>query len=127
MRKLLRLVCLVAVLGAGSLSVANAQKLETGTWTGTVVDPGGQSYDVTFVVQTAGDSLKIDMTGGPEGATFPFLDIRFDNGKLMFQWEPGSPVNCTLEPVATGGFSGPCTDDDGESGLLTMVPPKKEG
>ena len=127
MRMTLRLLGLVALLAAGSLTTLHAQTLESGKWTGTVVDPGGQSHEVSFDVQTVGDSLKISMTGGPESSTFAFRDIRFDNGKLLFTWEPGSPVNCVLEPVPTGGFSGPCTDEEGEGGVMTLVPPKKEG
>jgi hypothetical protein len=116
----------VFALVVGSTSRLNAQKLEPGTWTGTVVDPGGESVDVTFIVMMAGDTIQITMSAGEEH-TMAFSNVHFDDGKLLFTWEPGIRIDCVLNPADAGGYAGTCTDTSGESGQMTMVPPKKEG
>jgi hypothetical protein len=105
----------------------HGQKLEAGTWTGTSTDPMGQTQNVTFVVTTNGDSLHISL-GIPDGPTLAFSDVRFEQGKLMF-WvgmDESRRITCALNPADGGGYSGECTDSEGQHGQLAMIPPKKE-
>ncbi|MEO8294739.1 MAG: hypothetical protein ABI613_04415 [Gemmatimonadota bacterium] len=117
-------IVLLLALFLGSVTRLNAQKLESGTWTGAIVDPGGESVDVTYLVLTAGDTLKISLAA-PEGHSAEFTNIRFEGGNLLFSWEPGIQIDCVLMPGEAGSFSGACTDASGESGHMTMAPPKK--
>jgi hypothetical protein len=123
MRTTVRLFVFLLALLAGTTTALNAQKLAAGTWTGKGVDPGGEEFPVTFEVQTIGDSIAIDMVG-PDGNKMPLTEIRFDEGKLLFRWEPGPAINCVLSPIEGGGFSGPCTDESGGTGVITMTPPQ---
>lgn len=116
-------VGLVLTLLTGVTAGLNAQSLKPGTWTGQGVDPGGGEFELTFDVQTVGDSLTITMVS-PEGEKFELSQIRFEGKNLHFRWEPGIVVNCVLSPVDGGGYSGPCIDESGGSGVLSMTPPK---
>ena len=113
---------LIAIMVATTTGL-QAQKLAPGTWTGKGVDPGGEEFPITFDVQTTGDSISIAMVG-PDGERMDLSNIHFEDGKLLFRWEPGVVVNCTLSPVEGGGYSGPCTDESGGTGIITMTPPQ---
>jgi hypothetical protein len=123
MKNAVRLLGLVLALMVGSLTSLDAQSLADGTWTGKGVDPGGDEFPLSFEVSHSGDSLQIAMVG-PDGERMPLTRIRFEEGKLLFTWEPGPRIDCTLSPVEGGGFSGPCTDEDGGTGIITMTPPQ---
>ena len=125
MRTSVRLLGLLLAVLAGPATGLAAQSLTPGTWTGKVVDPGGDEIPIDFEVQTIGDSIAIAMIG-PDGEKSPFTQVRFEEGKLLFRWEPGVVVNCILSPVDGGGFSGPCTDESGGTGNITMTPPPKQ-
>jgi hypothetical protein len=114
------------VLGAASAARLQAQQLQGGTWTGTVIDPGGETINVSFDVHQAGDTTTISMMI-PDGPTITMSGIHFDQSKLVFTWEAGAKIVCTLDPAAEGSYSGACVDDSGQSGTMTMVPPKKTG
>ena len=120
------ILAIVACLSVGSTSPLEAQTLNAGTWTGTITDPAGEAIDVTYQVTTQGDTLHIDLLL-PESPPVPFADITLQDGKLRFTWDVGQIITCELAPVETGGFSGPCTDPSGGSGIMVMVPPKTEG
>lgn len=121
--KSLRLLGLSLLLLVGLGSGLGAQTLAPGTWTGTVTDPGGDEAAVTYAVTVTGDTLHIDMTI-PEGpVTFTFNNIRFEGGKLLFTWNANIDINCSLDPSADGSYSGTCTDTEGASGQLRMIPP----
>ena len=122
MKTSLRLLGLLLALVAGATTGLQAQKLAPGTWTGKGVDPGGEEFPITFEVDTAADSLRITMVG-PDGERMGLTNLRFEEGKLLFTWSPGIVINCVLSPVEGGGFSGPCTDDSGGTGIITMTPP----
>lgn len=100
-----------------------AQTLKAGTWTGQITPPDGQTLDITYEVSTANDSLKISMIV-PERGTFPFEDITLEDGVLSFFWEAGEPLGCNLTLGEDGTFAGECSDIEGTSGQLTMVPPE---
>lgn len=124
MRTFVRLLGLLLVLLGGSTTGLNAQGLISGTWTGKGVDPGGEEFPISFEVQTTGDSISITMLG-PDGERMPLSQVRLEEGKLLFVWSPGVVINCVLSPVEGGGFSGPCTDESGGTGVITMTPPPK--
>ena len=102
-----------------------AQSLAAGTWTGTMRPPGNDSVAVTFEVSGSGDSLAVTMLL-PNGIRAPFSELRLAEGKLMFQWAAGdTTVKCDLAKQESGGFRGPCTDSEGMTGQIEMVPPTK--
>jgi hypothetical protein len=123
MKTAIRLLGLLLALFGGTTSGLHAQKLAAGTWTGKGVDPGGEEFPITFEVQTAADSISITMIG-PDGERMGLTAIRLEEGKLHFRWSPGIDIDCILSPVEGGGFSGPCTDDSGGTGVITMTPPQ---
>lgn len=125
MKTSVRLLGLLLALIAGTTTGLEAQTLAAGTWTGKGVDPGGIEFPITFEVQTTGDSIRIDMVG-PDGESMSLSQIRFEEGKLLFVWSPGVVINCVLSPVEGGGYSGPCTDESGGTGVVTMTPPPKQ-
>lgn len=122
MKRAIRFLGLLLALLAGTTAGLQAQTMTPGTWTGKGVDPGGEEFPITFEVTTAGDSLSITMLG-PDGERMELSQIRFEEGKLLFRWSPGIVIDCILSPVEGGGFSGPCTDESGGTGLITMTPP----
>jgi hypothetical protein len=123
MKTAIRLLGVLLVLFVGATTGLQAQKLAPGTWTGKGVDPGGEEFPFTVEVQSAGDSLTMAIVG-PDGEGLALNNIRFTDGKLLFQWEPGVVVNCELSPVEGGGYSGPCSDESGGSGVITITPPQ---
>ena len=104
-----------------------AQVLELGTWTGTMFPPQGEaSVDVRYDVGEKDGYLTIVMTGVPDqGMSIVFNEVMLDGDQLIFWWEPGSRVDCTLLPREDGIFEGICTDGSGPDGegTLRMVPP----
>jgi hypothetical protein len=122
MKNPLRLLALTLILLGGLHSGLEAQTLVAGIWTGNGVGPEGDSFEVTFEVQVNGDTLDIVMVG-PDGRRLPLTNIRFEAEKFLFTWSPGIEVNCVLSPVEGGGYSGPCTDTNGETGQIAMSPP----
>jgi hypothetical protein len=125
MKSSVRVIGLLLALFAAGVTGLQAQRMAQGTWTGKGVDPGGEEFPITFEVASAGDSLSI-MIVGPDGESMALSKIRFEEGKLLFTWEPGVVVNCVLSPVEGGGYSGPCTDENGGSGIITMTPPQPQ-
>jgi hypothetical protein len=123
MKTALRFLGLLAALLVVTSSGLASQQLASGTWTGKGVDPGGEEFPFTVEVQNSGDSLTMSLIG-PDGEQLALTNIRFNEGKLLFQWEPGVVVNCELSPVEDGGYSGPCSDESGGTGTLTITPPQ---
>ena len=123
-RPLMLSLGVLAVLAApGAL---HAQKLTTGTWTGTVAPPDADAIPATFAVSMSGDTTRIMVTVEP--GSFPFYDVKVLADRITFWFEPGDAhVNCTLMLGELGVFKGDCVDSDGGTGVITMVPPKKEG
>ena len=98
-------IMLLVALFMASTARLNAQKLEPGI---------------------SGDTIQVTMSA-PEGHTFSFSKVRFEEGKLLFSWEANTNIDCILNPAESGSYSGTCTDSSGASGQMTMVPPKKDG
>jgi hypothetical protein len=119
-----RLLAALAFLALGP-AVAAAQKLEAGTWTGTVAPPDGGALEVTYEVKVAGDTVAITIVAAGQGS-FAFNDVKVANGKLTFTWAPGPTLKCELALREDKSWAGPCTDPGGSTGQLTMIPPKKD-
>jgi hypothetical protein len=122
MRRIVFLTLAAAILAVPR--VAAAQKLEPGTWTGTVTPPNDPAVEVKFVVKVSGDTTSIQLNAGEHG-TFDFRDIKVSAGKLTFRWSPGPTLDCTLNRRADAAWAGTCVDAQGETGQLVMIPPKK--
>ena len=123
MKSSLRFSGLLLALVVAATTGLQAQKLAPGTWTGKGVDPGGEEFPITFEVQATGDSVSMAMIG-PDGERMDLTEIHFEDGKLLFKWSPGPVISCALSPVEGGGYSGPCTDESGGTGVITMTPPQ---
>jgi hypothetical protein len=125
MKITVRLLGLLVALLAGATTGLTAQSLASGIWTGKGVGPGGEEFPITFEVDGSSDSVAITIVT-PDGEKLVASEIRFEEGKLLFKWEPGVVVSCTLSPADDGGFSGPCADEEGGTGTITMIPPPKQ-
>lgn len=117
-----------AMLGAALLavlaypSVARAQDLVDGTWSGTMTQPNARGpLSLEYEITHDDDGLAIVMVS-PMGR-MRFSGIEFSDGVLRFTWHPGPLVECQLEPQGDGGYSGDCVDQGGARGQLRMVPP----
>ncbi len=120
-----RFATALAFLLVGPAALA-AQKLEAGTWTGTVSPPGEPAAAVTYDVKVAGDTIGITLNAGEHGS-FPFTEVKLVEGKLQFSWGPGGMLlKCELKLREDRSWVGPCTDPGGMSGELVMIPPKKD-
>jgi hypothetical protein len=117
---------LLAVLAiAAAPASLHAQKLQAGTWTGTIAPPDADPFEFTFAVSMSGDTVRITANG--EMGSFPFNDVKVLADRITFTFEPGDThVSCTLMLGENGVYKGDCLDADGGTGVITMVPPKKE-
>ena len=117
---------LATVLPLLASAPGHAQKLEVGTWTGSVTPPGEQvPENVTYEVALKGDTVGITVNAGEHGS-FPFRDIAFDGGTLTFWFMPGPRVDCTLTRREDGVLHGSCRDTEGGTASMVMIPPRKE-
>ena len=120
----LSLICLLT-----AASSVSGQSLETGTWAGDIVGPGGELLAVEFRVEQAEDGLAITLLPPPDvGAPdeVPVTDIRLEDDLLYFTFSPGTDVDCELALQDDGSYTGDCTDETGESGQVTMYPPESD-
>ena len=104
---------------------AQAQALVSGTWTGTVIPPNGELIEVTYTVHAADDSLSI-MMHVPEMGDIPFRELHVTDDKLTCNWSVDTELMCEFDLKAGNQYEGTCTDIQGESGQVTMVPPKAD-
>jgi len=102
--------------------VARAADLETGDWTGTVTPPDGEMAQVTFAVSEEAGEPRITISA--MGMMLDFRDIEVTDSSIAFTWTPGPDVRCTLDLQDDSSYSGACTDPDGGTGHITMVPPE---
>ena len=115
-------ICLAALMVVPGLQ---AQDLVSGKWTGTVVDPDGEVFNVTYDIETANDTLTV-MMNSPMGP-FPLRNINVDGDHITFTWSTRvANLKCDVERQEDGSYTGDCVLDNGASGQLLMVPPKKE-
>lgn len=122
MKKLVLAVAAVLPL-LGSVDTGAAQKLQAGTWTGTVTPPNSNTQQVTYNVAMKADTLTIALSTGQR--SFPFSDVKLKDRTLTFWFAPGPRVDCTLQRRADGAYEGPCRDEEGGDARMLLVPPKK--
>ncbi len=118
------ILIIALTLGVLGTTGAMAQDLADGTWTGSMMPPGGDEAAVEYTVSHEDGQLAISLAS-PMGE-FPFSDIGFEDGALTFAWTPGPTIECALEPQEDGSFYGDCEDEDGGIGQLRMIPPVEE-
>jgi hypothetical protein len=119
-RMLLSLACALFFLPLPSA----AQKLQAGTWTGTMTPPGQQSVDVAYDVAVSGDSTHISIKA--QGREVPFTSIKVAADRLTFDFAPGPTIHCTLMLQKDKSYKGDCVDGNGGTGVLVMIPPAKK-
>jgi hypothetical protein len=79
---------------------------------------------VSYEVGQVDGALAIAMTSVLVQEVIRFQDVELSQDELTFWWEPGVPVDCTLQRTESGTFEGPCEPrGGGPPGALTMVPP----
>jgi hypothetical protein len=122
--KVASLLIACSALLIGLPAASSAQTIEAGTWTGTVQPPGNEVYQVTCVVSGTKDSVAITIRQEQLGS-FPARDIRVLADRITFTWSPGNDnVKCILMKKDDSSFAGDCTDAEGGTGHLVMIPPK---
>ena len=99
--------------------------LATGTWPGNAAPPDGGLFDLTVEVTNEGDSLSATLVA-PFGRV-PLHDIRVSETQLQFWFDLGQRIKCVLERQEDRGYAGPCVDEGGSEGRLTMRPPETAG
>jgi len=121
--KLFRIFVIAILVLLFFSSIPFAQSIKVGTWTGTMTPPNGETSDVKYEVEIIGDSLSITLISAAMG-NFPLQDIQLEKGKLVFSWNPGLQIDCSLNLQNDGRYEGQCIDANEGKGKLTMVPPK---
>ena len=100
-----------------------AQKLATGTWTGTISPPNEAAIEATFNVRMSGDTTKITLNA--DGHAIEATEINVEPKQLLFTFAPGgNSVRCTLLLRDDKSYSGDCLDTNGGKGVIVMRPPK---
>lgn len=102
-----------------------AQALAPGSRAGEVVNPDGQTFEVTFeIVEQAGEvAITIDVPGV---ATLPLEDLVVREDRLSFAWRPGQRLDCELWRTEQGGYDGGCADATGVEGQMRIFPPGRD-
>lgn len=117
---------LAAALPLLAVDWAQAQTLEPGKWTGTVLAPGEQqALEVSYDVTLRADTIDIKVNAGNHGS-FSFNEIKLADKTLTFWFTPGPRVDCILSRREDGAFAGSCRDPQGGNASMVMIPPKKE-
>ena len=110
-------------------ATAQAQSLVAGIWSGSIIDPYGQSKPVVYDVAGPPDSLSITLSQPSGGRPVAFADVHLVADTLSFRWAggaQGSRVACKLLRQTDGGYEGSCFDSQGREGRMRMVPPRKQ-
>lgn len=126
-RRLLGAVLPMMVLMLGFAAPAAAQdKMTAGLWTGAVLTPEGEAFDLSYDVSYADDKLAIelilpaDLGMANVLATNPMQEA----GVVVFTLDVGEVVNCELMALEDGAYEGECVDSTGGAALMTMIPPE---
>ena len=114
-----RLVGIMILAMPASLA---AQKLTAGTWTGTIAPPNEGTHEATFDVRVSGDTTKITLKA--VGRAIEASDIKVEATRLLFTFDAGTTVTCTLMLREDKSYSGDCLDSQGGKGVIVMRPPK---
>ncbi len=122
-RPLLLPIALLALVAAPAS--LHAQKVQAGTWTGTIAPPDSDPIATTFTVSMSGDTTRITANG--EMGSIAFKEVKVLADRITFWFDPGNAhVSCNLMLGEQGTYKGDCVDEDGSTGVITMVPPKKD-
>lgn len=125
MRRAVRVLPLLCLAFALAAPAAAQDRLEAGLWTGTVIDPNGEVYDIQYDVSYADDALVIDLIPPPEAgmSTVPTSDPMLEGGTLVFTFDIGQSISCALQHQDDGSYEGECLDSMGDAAIMTMMPP----
>ena len=104
----------------------HAQPLEEGRWTGYLVSPTGELFDVGYEVAAEAGALNVTMvwSRGPS----PLYDVRLERDTLWFSWNMESDfrLNCIMLLEQRSHYKGSCKGPYGGFGLMVMAPPGVE-
>lgn len=96
-----------AFLLAMCLAVSAAAADLSGTWTGTLKDPGGGDHQITLNITVAGSRVTGSLTGGPPmGQEQPITNGRLAGHKLSFEIDTPTPDGQTIVLHYHGAISG---------------------
>ena len=113
---------LMGLLLLAAPMAAAAQKLQPGTWTGTIAPPGNSPSPATFEVKVNGDSTSILLK--TQFGELPLTQIKVSADRINFVFSPGPQVNCILMLREDKSYAGDCKDGNGGTGQIVMTPPK---
>ena len=126
MIKLTWLSALALAMVVAVSATLHAQTLQEGTWTGELLTPSGNGFDVTYAVTQGPDGPAITFSG-PGQPSSPVTDVSLEGDTLAFSLtipQAGFQVACMLTAQDDGGYAGECTRDGRSGGQISMVPPK---
>ena len=132
MRKLARVLAILGMM-TGFASTLAAQDLKSGKWAITVIQPNGNTVNITLEVKRVPDPHVRWRIGTPELVTYsamrgqnllPLRDVRLEGEKFSFLAQ--GPVNkCDLNLQKDGSYAGECVGENGQQRAITMRPPEK--
>lgn len=109
----------VSVSGHG----AEATRLASGKWTGSITLPGEQSSSPLHCEVVSGAHPTTIEIVWMDGRRLPASSVRSENGVLRFCFTPGPQVECALQRQPGGSFAGECKDPAGGAAEFVMTPP----
>lgn len=122
---------LAALVAATLLAVPAAaqDKLAVGTWTGVVIAPDDQVWDIDYEVWYDEEgALAVELTPPPDvGGPIAASNVSLTADALSFTLEVGETVRCQLLLIEDGHYEGECIDSNGEAGIMSMFPPGPDG
>ena len=119
MRRLALAAVLTLAFGAVATSL-QAQTLEAGTWFGSMQPPDTpEPVRISYEVSHDGDVMRIIAMGG--GNSLELNEARFEDGNLVYWFQPGPRVDCVLTPIGEDSYAGDCSDTEGETGQMMIT------
>jgi hypothetical protein len=113
-------VVLLAVAAGLFSTPLRAQTLAAGPWFGSMQPPDvPEPFRISFEVSYDGDVLRIVAQGGDN--SLELNEARFEDGNLVYWFQPGPRVDCVLEPDGTDTYVGDCSDSDGATGHMMIT------
>ena len=125
MRRGIGALSAVVLTLALAVPAAAQDRMAAGTWTGTVITPEGEVFDMMYDVSYADDVLAIDLIPPAEvgmGSVTTNEPVE-EAGMLVFSFDIGQSINCSLQRQDDGSYEGECVDSTGGAAVMTMMPP----